>query len=89
MNAMDNERNTPLHVIVSYEKPIRFLFLLNFIIEFRKIIMFNLCYSIFYSDFMTLHAIIMGLIEAGAHMDTVNSQGKTPYDAATTGLLKT
>ena len=37
---------------------------------------------------MTLHAIIMGLIEAGAHMDTVNSQGKTPYDAATTGLLR-
>lgn len=39
-----------------------------------------------FSDFLTLHAIIMGLIEAGAHMDTVNSQGKTPYDAATTGL---
>lgn len=37
---------------------------------------------------MTLHAIIMGLIEAGAHMDTVNSQGKTPYEAATTGSLK-
>ncbi|XP_033211455.1 protein fem-1 homolog B isoform X2 [Belonocnema kinseyi] len=62
VNAMDNERNTPLHVIVSYEKPI--------------------------SDFMTLHAIIMGLIEAGAHMDTVNSQGKTPYEAATTGVAE-
>ncbi|XP_051154335.1 protein fem-1 homolog B-like [Leptopilina boulardi] len=60
VNAMDSERNTPLHVIVSYEKPI--------------------------SDFLTLHAIIMGLIEAGAHMDTVNSQGKTPYESATTGV---
>lgn len=59
VNAMDNERNTPLHVIVQYEKPI--------------------------SDFMTLHSIILDLVEAGAHMDTVNSQGKTPFDAATTG----
>ncbi|XP_043482021.1 protein fem-1 homolog B-like isoform X1 [Leptopilina heterotoma] len=40
------------------------------------------------SDFLTLHAIIMALIEAGAHMDTVNSQGKTPYDAATTGVAE-
>lgn len=59
VNAMDNERNTPLHFIVQYEKPI--------------------------SDFMTLHSIIIDLVEAGAHMDTVNSQGKTPFDAATTG----
>ena len=56
---MDNERNTPLHIIVQYEKPI--------------------------SDFMTLHAIILELIQGGAHIDTVNSQGKTPYNAATTG----
>lgn len=34
---------------------------------------------------MTLHSIIMDLIEAGAHMDTVNSAGKTPFEAATTG----
>lgn len=40
------------------------------------------------SDFMTLHSIIMDLIEAGAHMDTVNSNGKTPYDAVATGLFK-
>lgn len=56
---MDNERNTPLHVIVQYEKPI--------------------------SDFMTLHSIILDLVEAGAHMDTVNSEGKTPFEASTTG----
>ncbi|XP_017759150.1 PREDICTED: protein fem-1 homolog B [Eufriesea mexicana] len=62
VNAMDNERNTPLHVIVSYGEPI--------------------------SDFMTLHSIIMGLIDAGAHMDTVNSEGKTPYDAVTTGVAE-
>nr|XP_034191948.1 protein fem-1 homolog B [Osmia lignaria] len=62
VNAMDNERNTPLHVIVSYRKPI--------------------------SDFMTLHSIIMELIEAGAHMDTVNSSGKTPYDAVTKGVVE-
>lgn len=37
---------------------------------------------------MTLHSIIMALIEAGAHMDIVNSNGKTPYDAVTTGLFK-
>lgn len=35
---------------------------------------------------MTLHSIIMELIEAGAHMDTVNSSGKTPYDAVTKGI---
>lgn len=59
VNAMDSQRNTPLHIIVQYEKPI--------------------------SDFMTLHAIILDLVKAGAHMDTVNSQGKTPFNAATTG----
>ncbi|XP_066601371.1 protein fem-1 homolog B-like [Prorops nasuta] len=62
VNAMDNKRNTPLHLIVSYRKPI--------------------------SDFTTLHTIIMELIEAGAHMDTVNSKGKTPYDAVTTGVAE-
>lgn len=34
---------------------------------------------------MTLHGIVVELINAGAHVDTVNSEGKTPYDAATTG----
>lgn len=61
-NAMDNERNTPLHVIVSYKKPI--------------------------SDFITLHSIILDLVGAGAHMDTVNSSGKTPYDAVATGVAE-
>lgn len=59
VNAMDNERNTPLHIIVQYEKPI--------------------------SDFHTLHSIILDLVKAGAHIDIVNSQGKTPFDAAMTG----
>ncbi|KAL0116467.1 hypothetical protein PUN28_009848 [Cardiocondyla obscurior] len=62
VNAMDNERNTPLHIIVGYNKAI--------------------------SDFATLHSIIVDLIEAGAHMDTVNNTGHTPYDAVTTGLAK-
>ncbi|XP_053596423.1 protein fem-1 homolog B-like isoform X1 [Microplitis demolitor] len=62
VNAMDNDRNTPLHVIVAYEKPI--------------------------SDFLTLHGIVVELINAGAHVDTVNSEGKTPYDAATTGVAE-
>lgn len=63
VNAMDNKRNTPLHIIVGYGKPI--------------------------SDFATLHAIIMNLIEAGAHMDTVNNKGRTPYETGTTtGVAK-
>lgn len=62
VNAMDNERNTPLHVIVGYNKAI--------------------------SDFTILHSIIIDLIEAGAHMDTVNNGGLTPYDVATTGVAK-
>ncbi|XP_011697232.1 PREDICTED: protein fem-1 homolog B isoform X2 [Wasmannia auropunctata] len=62
INAMDNERNTPLHIIVGYSKAI--------------------------SDFATLHSVIIDLIEAGAHMDTVNNRGHTPYDAVTTGVAK-
>ncbi|KAF4530186.1 hypothetical protein B566_EDAN001445 [Ephemera danica] len=62
VNAMDMDRNTPLHVIVSYQKPI--------------------------SDFGTLHSIIVNLTQAGAHMDTVNSQGETPFDTATTGVAE-
>ncbi|KAI9561961.1 Fem-1-like protein B [Daphnia sinensis] len=62
VNAMDHRRNTPLHLIVGYPKPI--------------------------SDFVTLHSIIMTLIEAGAHMDAVNSYGETPFDAATTGVAE-
>ncbi|XP_043674739.1 protein fem-1 homolog B-like isoform X1 [Vespula pensylvanica] len=62
VNAMDDERNTPLHVIVCYKKAT--------------------------SDFMTLYSIIMELIEAGAHIDTVNSNGKTPYESVATGVAE-
>jgi len=62
VNGMDFRRNTPLHLIVSYSKPI--------------------------SDFMTLHSIIMTLIEGGAHIDAVNSYGETPFQAATTGVAE-
>ncbi|CAL8260164.1 unnamed protein product [Merluccius merluccius] len=45
------------------------------------------------SDFLTLHAIIIGLVEAGAHTDMANKQRKTPLERSTTGvaeiLLKT
>ena len=60
--AMDNVRNTPLHVIVSYQKIV--------------------------SDFLTLHAIIMALLEAGGHIDCVNASGQTPLAAATTGVAE-
>nr|XP_057931344.1 protein fem-1 homolog B [Doryrhamphus excisus] len=67
VNAVDHEGNTPLHVIVQYNRPI--------------------------SDFLTLHAIIISLVEAGAHTDRTNKQKKTPLDKSTTGvseiLLKT
>ncbi|XP_017892142.2 protein fem-1 homolog B-like, partial [Ceratina calcarata] len=63
VNALDSNRNTPLHLIIDYGEPI--------------------------SDFMTINTIIMELIEAGAHMDTVNNRWKTPYDAVTTGVPKT
>ncbi|KAB7497086.1 hypothetical protein Anas_10555 [Armadillidium nasatum] len=55
VNEMDNNRNTPLHLI-NFDKPL---------------------------DFFTLHNIILALVEAGAHMDTVNQSGATPMDAAT------
>lgn len=29
----------------------------------------------------------MALIENGAHMDTVNQMGATPFDSATTGTI--
>ncbi|XP_066557308.1 protein fem-1 homolog B isoform X2 [Amia ocellicauda] len=67
VNAVDLEGNSPLHVIVQYNRPI--------------------------SDFLTLHAIIISLVEAGAHTDMTNRQSKTPLDKSTTGvseiLLKT
>ncbi|NXV08169.1 FEM1B protein, partial [Cettia cetti] len=67
VNAVDNEGNSPLHIIVQYHRPI--------------------------SDFLTLHSIIISLVEAGAHTDMTNKQKKTPLDKSTTGvseiLLKT
>ncbi|CAG0890426.1 unnamed protein product [Darwinula stevensoni] len=62
VNAMDADRNTPLHLIVGY---------LNAI-----------------SDFMTLHNIILSLLSAGAHVDVVNVKGKTPFQAASTGVAE-
>ena len=38
------------------------------------------------SDFLTLHAIVMALLEYGCHIDSVNSAGQTPLTAATTGV---
>ena len=38
-----------------------------------------------FSDFLTLHNIILSLVEAGAHMDIVNNEGITPFKSATTG----
>ena len=38
------------------------------------------------SDFLTLHGIIMLLIEGGAHMDMSNSSGYTPLEVSTTGV---
>lgn len=89
VNAMDNERNTPLHIIVSYREPVRYSQLHCFI-KPNLFLVKNvfITYLKPCSDFMTLHSIIMDLIEAGAHMDTVNSNGKTPYDAVATGLFK-
>ncbi|XP_023336354.1 protein fem-1 homolog B, partial [Eurytemora carolleeae] len=60
--AMDSQRNTPLHIIVSYTRIV--------------------------ADFITLHTIIISLLEAGAHIDCVNSLGQTPLDAATSGVAE-
>ena len=35
------------------------------------------------SDFLTLHSIIISLVEAGAHTDMTNKQNKTPLDKST------
>ncbi|KAH7963270.1 hypothetical protein HPB52_020409 [Rhipicephalus sanguineus] len=61
-NAVDARRNTPLHAIVTYQKPI--------------------------SDFLTLHSIIVALIEAGVHADATNARGETAAEAATTGVAE-
>lgn len=44
------------------------------------------CNGCFYfSDFVTLHSIIMDLLGAGAHIDAVNADGKTPAAIGATG----
>lgn len=40
------------------------------------------------SDFTTLHSIVSLLLDAGAHMDTVNARGETPFEAATSGVAE-
>lgn len=40
------------------------------------------------SDFLTLHSIILHLIEAGTHMDRTNYDGKTALDLVTTGVAE-
>ncbi|KAF5925611.1 hypothetical protein HPG69_002058 [Diceros bicornis minor] len=54
VNAVDNEENSALHIIVQYNRPI--------------------------SDFLTLHSIIIILVEAGTHTDMTNKQNKTPLE---------
>lgn len=61
-NAVDARRNTPLHAIVAYQKPI--------------------------SHFLTLHSIIVALIEAGVHADATNARGETAAEASTTGVAE-
>merc|ERR1712059_185422 len=51
---------------------------LHVIVSYKKIV----------SDFLTLHAIIMALLEAGAHIDAVNAAGQTPLSAAATGVAE-
>ncbi len=40
------------------------------------------------SDFLTLHNIIVSLIDAGCHIDQTNSLGETSMDASTTGVAE-
>jgi len=51
---------------------------LHVIVSFKKIV----------SEFLTLHAIIIALLEAGAHIDAVNAAGQTPLSASTTGVAE-
>jgi len=51
---------------------------LHIIVTYKKIV----------SDFLTLHAIIMALLETGAHIDSVNAAGQTPLTAASTGVAE-
>ena len=40
------------------------------------------------SDFLTLHNIIMILLNAGVHIDMCNKEGKTPIETSTTGVAE-
>lgn len=51
---------------------------LHIIVSYKKIV----------SDFLTLHAIIMALLEAGAHIDSVNAASQTPLSASATGVAE-
>lgn len=51
---------------------------LHVIVSYKKIV----------SDFLTLHAIIMALLESGAHIDSVNAAGQTPLSSAATGVAE-
>jgi len=50
---------------------------LHIIISYKKIV----------SDFLTLHAIIMALLESEAHIDSVNAASQTPLSASATGEI--
>lgn len=62
VDAMTKAGDTPLHIIVGYQKHV--------------------------SDFITLHSIIVSLLDANAHIDYVNRRGETPYTSATTGVAE-
>ena len=47
---------------------------LHLIVGYRRVV----------GDFLTLHAIITALVDAGAHVDVVNNQGQTPMGKAST-----
>jgi len=51
---------------------------LHIIVSYKKIV----------SDFLTMHAIIMALLEAGAHIDSVNAASQTPLSSAATGVAE-
>jgi len=51
---------------------------LHIIVSYKKIV----------SDFLTLHAIIMALLESGAHIDSVNAASQTPLSASATGVAE-
>jgi len=61
-----------LHLTVNQQTPVGCV-----IISYKKIV----------SDFLTLHAIIMALLESEAHIDSVNAASQTPLSASATGEI--